>query len=88
MQKQEIFYLGSCRSEKHVLFWARNIKVPFGMGHPPTCTSNQSICVEEGSWVTNLQSEFNYLDLFTFYSVFKISASSAPGGRGRWVGGI
>ena len=38
--KQEIFYLGSRRSEKHVLFWARNIKVPFGMGHPPTCTSN------------------------------------------------
>ena len=40
MQKQEIFYLGSRRSEKHVLFWARNIKVPFRIGHPPTCTSN------------------------------------------------
>ena len=25
---------------KNILFWARNIKVPFGMGHPPTCTSN------------------------------------------------
>ena len=35
LQKQEIFYLGSRRSEKHLLFWARNIKVPFGMGHPP-----------------------------------------------------
>ena len=44
------------------------------MGHPPP------ICVEEGSWVTNLQTEFNYLDSFMFYSVFKISASLAPGG--------
>ena len=32
--------------------------------------------------------EFNYLDSFTFYSVFKISASLAPGGWGRWMGGV
>ena len=44
--------------------------------------------MEEGSWVTNLQSEFNYLDSFTFYSVFKISASSAPGGVGQVGGGV
>ena len=30
--------------------------------------------------MTNLQTEINYLDSFTFYSIFKISASSAPGG--------
>ena len=23
-----------------VLFWVKNIKVPFGIGHPPTYTSN------------------------------------------------
>ena len=30
----EVKNLLSHRSEKHVLFWAQNIKVPFGMGHP------------------------------------------------------
>ena len=73
---------------KNVLFLARNIKVPFEMGCPLPAHQIYSICVEEGSWVTNLQSELNYLDSFMFYSIFKISASSAPGGRGRWVGGI
>ena len=38
-----------------------------------------------GQWVTNLQTEFNYLYLLTFYSVFKILTSSAPGEWGRWV---
>ena len=33
--KTRNFYLGSHRSEKHVLFGARNIKVPIGMGHAP-----------------------------------------------------
>ena len=32
--------------------------------------------------------EFNYLDSFTFYSMFKILASLAPGGgAGVWGGG-
>ena len=25
---------------QNILLWAQNIKVPFGMGHPSTCTSN------------------------------------------------
>ena len=38
--KTGTFLTRSHRSEKDVLFWVQNIKVPFGMGHPPTCTSN------------------------------------------------
>ena len=33
-KNRKFCYLGSRRSEKRVLFWAQNIKVPFGMGHP------------------------------------------------------
>ena len=40
MQKQQNFLLVGHRSEKDVLFWVQNIKVPFGIGHWPTYTSN------------------------------------------------
>ena len=48
MQKQENYYLWSHRSKKGVLFWAQNIKVPFGMGHPSACTSNLVYMCAEG----------------------------------------
>ena len=38
--KQENFLSEAHRSEKDVPFWVQNIKVPFGIGHPPTYTSN------------------------------------------------
>ena len=41
--------------------------------------------MQKGSGVINLQTEFNYLNSFTFYRVFTIWASSARGGWGRWV---
>ena len=63
MQKQEIFLFEGYRS----IFC---IKVPFGIGHPPPTHQMQSICVWEGSWVPNLQMEFNYLDLFKSYCIF------------------
>ena len=40
VQKRENFLLEGHRSEKDVLFWVQNIKVPFGIGQPPTYTSN------------------------------------------------
>ena len=42
-------------------FW---IKLSFWIGHPPTIHQMQCIWVGEGSRVPNLQTEFNYLDLF------------------------
>ena len=42
----------------------------FGIGHPPPTDQLQSTCVEEGSNVPNLQTEFNYLDLFKSYGIF------------------
>ena len=48
-------------------FW---IKMPFGIGHPPPTHQSQSTCVGEGSRVPNLQTEFNYLDLFKSYGIF------------------
>ena len=46
------------------------IKVPFGIGQPPPTHKLQSICVWEVSRVPNLQTEFNYLDLFKSYCIF------------------
>ena len=43
------------------------IKVPFGIGHLPTTHQMQSVCVQQGSRVPNLQMEFNYLVLFKSY---------------------
>ena len=46
------------------------IKVSFGIGHPPPTHQIQSICMQEGSRVPNLQTEFNYLDSFKSYCIF------------------
>ena len=48
-------------------FW---IKMPFGIGHPSPTHQLQSTCVGNGSRVPNLQTEFNYLDLFKSYDIF------------------
>ena len=48
-------------------FW---IKLSFGIGHPPPICQMQCICVGESSRVPNLQTEFNYLDLFKSYGIF------------------
>ena len=44
--------------------------VPFGIGHPPPTHQIHSTCVQEGSRVPNLLTEFNYLDLFKSYGIF------------------
>ena len=46
------------------------IKLSFRIGHPPPIYQMQCICVGEGSRVPNLQTEFNYLDLFKSYGIF------------------
>ena len=48
-------------------FW---IKMAFGIGHLPPTHQLQSTCVGEGSRVPNLQTEFNYLNLFKSYGIF------------------
>ena len=48
-------------------FW---IKMTFGIGHPPPIHQLQSTCVGVCSRVPNLQTEFNYLDLFKSYGIF------------------
>ena len=78
------FFIGG--SQEH--FFASKTKVPFGIGHPPTYTSNQSICVQEGSGVPNLQTELNYLDLFKSYRNSPDLGLHGPRGWGRWVGGV
>ena len=60
--KTEKFFLGS---QEYFLY-----KRPFGIGHPPPTHQMQSICVWEGSRVPNLQTEFNYLNLFKSYCIF------------------
>ena len=62
MQRQEIFF---CRSQEQ--FW---IKLSFGIAHPPAIHQMQCICVGESSRVPNLQTEFNYLDLFKSNGIF------------------
>ena len=63
MQKQEKKSFEGHRST----FW---IKMPFGIGHPPPTHQLQSTCMGEGSRVSNLQMEFNYLDSFKSYGIF------------------
>ena len=46
------------------------IKKTFGIGNPPPIHQLQSTCVGEGSRVSNLQMEFNYLDPFKSYAIF------------------
>ena len=64
--------------------------MPFVIGHPPTYTSNQSICMQEGSGVTNHQTEFNYLDSFKSYcNSSDLHFLSTGGGAGGWrVSGV
>ena len=74
------------RSEKHVLFWAQNIKMPFQMGQPPMCTSKPSLYVcrrAQGSQIFKQNSNISIRSHFIEF--FKIWASSAPGGQGRRV---
>ena len=56
---------------------------------PPT-HQTQSICVQEGSGVPNLQTELNYLDLFKSYCNFSdlgfLSSGGGAGGWGRYLG--
>ena len=63
MQKREKKFSADHRSS----FW---IKLSFGIGHPPAIHQMQCICVGEGSRVPNLQTEFNYLNLFKSYGIF------------------
>ena len=44
--------------------------VPFGIGHPPPTHQIHSTCVQEGSRIPNLQTEFNYLNSFKSYGIF------------------
>ena len=63
------------------LFWVKNIKVQFGIGHPPPTHQTWSLCVQEGSGVPNLQTELKYLDPFKSYC--KSSNLGFLGCRGR-----
>ena len=45
------FFIGGLQEQKICPFWVQNIKVPFGIGHPPPTHQTQSICVYEGSGV-------------------------------------
>ena len=49
-------------------FWDKN--AIWDRTPPPPTHQLQSTCVEEGSRVPNLQTEFNYLDSFKSYGVF------------------
>ena len=62
--------------------------MPFGIGHPPPTHQTLSICMQEGSGVTNLQTELNYLDWFKSYCNFSDLDFLGSGGWGRWVGDI
>ena len=86
--KTRNFYLGSCRSEKHVLFWAWNIKVPFGMGHPPTCTSNLVYMCGGGLMGSQIFNRNSIILIHSRFIAFLDFGFFGSRGWGRWVGGI
>ena len=61
----------TCLGPKH--------KVPFGMEHPPACTSNLVYMCAEGFRGHKSSTEFNYLDSFTFYSFYNLGFFSSRG---------
>ena len=87
-KNREIFLSEGHRSEKDAHFWVQNIKVPFGIGHPPPTHHMQSTCVWEGSQVPNLQTEFIYFDSFKSYCNSFDLGFLGSGGWDRWVGGV
>ena len=70
------------------LLCIKNIKVPFGIGHPPTYTSNLVFMCAGGFRVPNLQTELNYLNSFKSYCISSDLGFLGSGGWGRWVGGV
>ena len=53
------------------LFWVKNIKVPFVIGHPhPHIKPSLYMWCAEGFRVPNLQTELKYLDPFKSYCIF------------------
>ena len=73
------------KSKIDVLFWVKNIKVPFGIGHLPPTHQTLYICIQEGSVVTDLQTILNYLDSFKIYCNSSHLGFLFLGGWGRWV---
>ena len=49
--------------------------------------SKISICMQECSGITNLQTELNYLNLSKAYCIFTDLGLPGSGVGGRWVGG-
>ena len=73
-------------SEKHVLFWARNIKVPFGMGHRPTLHIKSSLHVwrrAHGSQIFNRNSIISIRSDFIAFLRFGLLRLQ-EGGAGGW----
>ena len=61
--------------------------MPLKIGHPPPTHQTKSICVQEGSGVTNLQTELNYLDSFKSYCNSSDLGFLSSGGVGQVGGG-
>ena len=83
----KIFIRGS-QEQKRCTFLGPKHKSAIWDRTPPTYTSNQSICVQGDSGVTNLQTELNYLNLFKSYCNSSDLGFLGSGGWGRWVGDV
>ena len=72
------------------LFWVKNIKVPFVIGHPPTYTSNLVYMCAGGFRGHKSSTELNYLDSFKSYCNSSNSGflSSGGGAGGLGVSGV
>ena len=75
--------------KKHVLFWARNIKVPFGMGHPPPHLHIKSSLYvwrrAHGSQIFNRNSIISIRSRFIVFLRFRLLRLQ-EGGAGGWGG--
>ena len=89
MQKQEIFYLGSHRSEKHVLFLGPKHKSAIWDGTPPHLHIKSSLYVwrrPHGSQIFNRNSIILIRSRFIAFLRFWLLRLQ-EGGAG-WVGGV
>ena len=65
--KIEKNFIGGSQKQKRCTFLGPKHKSAIWDRTPPTYTSNQSVCVQDSSGVTNLQTKLNYLNSLKSY---------------------
>ena len=85
--KTEKFFISGSQERKRCTLLGPKHKSAICDRTPPSTHQTKSICVQESSGVTNLQTKLNYLDSFKSYcNSSDLGFLSSGGGTGGWGG--